>query len=407
MQRKHDAVVSKAQREAEGVQSFAFTTPEPLALSAGQYVWIELPKLLVPDPKGSRRAFSVSRFSANNRTFEIVARVSESGYKKSLFALKVGDPVIVHGPFGSAFTLGETDPPDVLVMIAGGVGIAPMLPVLQRLREEARHTHCILVYLNRDAAATPYLEELEAFRRSVDFFDYVVQYGKFSWQNIPESVVRAASNVRWWVAGPQGMVDHVALELSQYGVSAEAMVFEHCYPTRPDELTVEKMRDQLSEYNVFAQAIQNSTNHAVITDSNGVVLFANAAAEKITGYTQTEILGNTPRLWGGLMSAEFYKDFWQKKKSGESFQGEIVNRRKNGEVYYSIAHISPIFGAGRSIIGYIGTEEDITRIKDGEERLMKRTEEAERLNKVTIGRELKMVELKKRIKELEEGATKA
>lgn len=92
------------------------------------------------------------------------------------------------------------------------------------------------------------------------------------------------------------------------------------------------------------------------------MLFASKAAENITGYKQEEILGNTPRLWGGLMSHKFYIDFWKKIKSGESFDGEIINRRKNGEVYYAIAHIDPIFGENKEIIGYIGTEEDISKL---------------------------------------------
>lgn len=74
------------------------------------------------------------------------------------------------------------------------------------------------------------------------------------------------------------------------------------------------------------------------------------------------MLGNTPRLWGGMMSRKFYIDFWKRIKSGESFDGEITNRRKNGEIYYSIAHIEPIFGENKEIIGYIGTEEDVSDI---------------------------------------------
>lgn len=69
------------------------------------------------------------------------------------------------------------------------------------------------------------------------------------------------------------------------------------------------------------------------------------------------------------MSHDFYVDFWKKKLSGEPFEGEIVNRRKNGDLYYAVAHIAPIFGNEKEIIGYIGTEEDITEMKKQEKNL--------------------------------------
>lgn len=95
-------------------------------------------------------------------------------------------------------------------------------------------------------------------------------------------------------------------------------------------------------------------------DANGHTIFANMMAEKNTGSTFDEMIGNTPRLWGGLMSAEFYKDIWHKKRQIEGYGGQITNRRKNGQLYTVIAHISPIFGSQKQVIGYVGTEEDVT-----------------------------------------------
>ena len=105
--------------------------------------------------------------------------------------------------------------------------------------------------------------------------------------------------------------------------------------------------------------------------------------------------GNTPRLWGGLMTPEFYREFWRFKHEKPGFDGEIMNQRKNGDIYYVIAHISPILNNQGTVIGYIGTEEDITESKKGKEQV-------ETLNKFMIGRENKMAELKEEIRELKE-----
>jgi|GEM_PF-894666 len=130
---------------------------------------------------------------------------------------------------------------------------------------------------------------------------------------------------------------------------------------------------------IFEQAVQSSSNHIIFTDKNGVVQFVNRAAEKTTGFTTQEIIGNTPRLWGGLHSAQFYKDLWEKKKLGEVFIGELVNHRKTHERYDVLTHISPILNDQKRIIGYIGTEENITEIKEAESRAIKNKERFEQM----------------------------
>lgn len=119
-----------------------------------------------------------------------------------------------------------------------------------------------------------------------------------------------------------------------------------------------------TENQVFKLAVQSAFNHIIITDTEGTVLYANSAAERITGYTQKEILGNTPRLWGGLMAQKFYEKMWDEiKERKKPFEGELRNIRKNGEEYDAKAIISPIMD-GEDLLGFIGTEEDITQEKE-------------------------------------------
>ena len=92
----------------------------------------------------------------------------------------------------------------------------------------------------------------------------------------------------------------------------------------------------MDELEKFKLAVSNSAEHMIITDADGRILYANEAAQKITGYSLEEMLGKTPRLWGGLMDRGYYDDLWRAiKTEKKGFTGEILNRRKNGQEYYS------------------------------------------------------------------------
>lgn len=373
------AKVISTELVAQGVKKLTFKIADPFAFLAWQYVWIEIPVLQIQDPKGNRRAFSILNTINNENTIEIVARSGPSGYKQSLFALSAGNEVTIHGPFGNSFIVDDTHQPNNIFMIAGGIGIAAFLPMIETIRNKKYPTKCFLVYINKSRETTPFLDKLEEIKKSSNFFDYKVKYEHFSWDDVENINNSLQGSTEWWVAGPKGMIDHAYEVLENGGVSRVDMRFEHFYPTVKNNLTKDIIDKQLESDNFFAQALNNSTNHSIITDAEGIVLFVNSAAEQITGYTKEEILGNTPRLWGGMMSHDFYIDFWKKKLSKKPFEGKITNRRKNGEIYYSIAHIAPIFGPENEIIGFIGTEEDITKLLNTEEEL---TESRNFLNQI-------------------------
>ena len=116
---------------------------------------------------------------------------------------------------------------------------------------------------------------------------------------------------------------------------------------------------------VFRLAVQGAFNHIVITDVEGTIVYANSAVERITGYAPEEVVGKTPRIWGGLMPKTFYKRLWNTIPVKETpFSGEIRNRRKDGREYIAKTVISPIHDGRGNLVGFIGTEEDITREKE-------------------------------------------
>ncbi len=118
----------------------------------------------------------------------------------------------------------------------------------------------------------------------------------------------------------------------------------------------------------FKLAVDNASDHIVITDIDGSVIYANKAVKKITGFSSKEILGKkvgTKENWGGLMGQEFYEKMWNEvKKKKKVFEGEIKNKRKNGQEYTAYASISPVLNTKNEVVFFVGIERDITKEKE-------------------------------------------
>ncbi|MGL6070983.1 EAL domain-containing protein [Craterilacuibacter sp.] len=108
----------------------------------------------------------------------------------------------------------------------------------------------------------------------------------------------------------------------------------------------------------------------VVTDPAGVIQHVNAAFSQITGYSREEVLGNTPAMLNsGRQSSEFYRQFWDTLKTEGSWQGELINRRKNGVLYSEHLSISAIRAPDGSVQHYVGVFSDLTQRKLAEQRM--------------------------------------
>jgi len=116
----------------------------------------------------------------------------------------------------------------------------------------------------------------------------------------------------------------------------------------------------------FKLAVDGASDHIIITDPEGIILYANEAVEKITGYSSKEVINTKAgSLWKYPMENQFYKNLWETiKVKKRVFSGELKNRRKNGEVYEALAIISPILDENNEILFFIGIERDITKAKE-------------------------------------------
>ncbi len=111
----------------------------------------------------------------------------------------------------------------------------------------------------------------------------------------------------------------------------------------------------------LSQAVEQSSSSVVITDLAGDIEYANPKFTEVTGYTLEEALGQNPRvLKGGSQPKEFYTNLWATIASGREWHGEFCNRKKNGELYWESASISPIRDASGEITHYVAIKDDIT-----------------------------------------------
>lgn len=111
-------------------------------------------------------------------------------------------------------------------------------------------------------------------------------------------------------------------------------------------------------------AVEQSASTVVITDSCGIIEYVNPRYEKLTGYARDEVIGRRPSISkSGQTKPEVYRDMWQAITSGIEWRGEILNKKKNGEIYWASLTLSPIKNEKGEITNYLGIEEDITERK--------------------------------------------
>lgn len=125
-----------------------------------------------------------------------------------------------------------------------------------------------------------------------------------------------------------------------------------------------------SKIRVFTLAVEQSPATVVITDRQGAIEYVNPKFTSLTGYTFNEALRHNPRiLKSGMQSREFYEDLWRTITAGKEWRGDFHNRKKNGEIYWESASISPIMNEKGEITHFVAVKEDITDRKKAEEEI--------------------------------------
>ena len=123
----------------------------------------------------------------------------------------------------------------------------------------------------------------------------------------------------------------------------------------------EQAQQQLRQ---LSRAVEQSPASIVITDTKGLIEYVNPKFTQASGYILEELRGHTSRiLKSGETSMAEYKQLWQTITRGKEWRGVFHNRRKNGELFWEHASISPIIDDSGRITHYLGVKEDITEQK--------------------------------------------
>lgn len=172
-----------------------------------------------------------------------------------------------------------------------------------------------------------------------------------------------------------------------------------------EEINKNNLKQLELSSDVYRAIIDALSQNAIfsVTDEKGDIVYANEKFVEISKYSLEELLGQNHRiLKSGQQPQEIFVDLWKTISSGNIWRGEVKNRAKDGTYYWADATIVPIFDKVGKITNYAALRTIINAKKETEEKDKAHITELEKMNKFVVDRELKMVELKKELKDLEE-----
>jgi PAS domain S-box-containing protein len=114
----------------------------------------------------------------------------------------------------------------------------------------------------------------------------------------------------------------------------------------------------------LSRAVDQSPTSIVITNVDGIIEYVNPAFELLTGYSRAEAVGQNPGiLKSGLTDVAVYREMWTHLRSGRVWRGELANRKKNGEIFWETASISPVRNTEGTTTHFVAVKEDVTTRK--------------------------------------------
>ncbi|MBD3263340.1 PAS domain S-box protein, partial [Candidatus Woesearchaeota archaeon] len=120
----------------------------------------------------------------------------------------------------------------------------------------------------------------------------------------------------------------------------------------------------------FLRVIEQSQTSVIITDAKGNIEYINPRFEEVSGYSKYELIGrNNSVLNSGKTSKKTYENLWEQISSGKTWKGDLLNKKKNGELYWENVIITPIKNPEGKITNFVASKEDITERKKTEEEM--------------------------------------
>lgn len=219
---------------AEGTAVFIFDTRSvpDFNFRAGQYVEVGLENPPYTDEKKNHREFSIASSPEDKGIIMVASRMRDSAFKRSMREVPLGTEFEIEGPYGD-FSLHERTSLKA-VFIAGGIGITPIRSILKDAASRKLSHEITLIYSNRTPESTPFLDDLEEFKKMNPHLKVIttmtdMEHAKKPWNGPTERVdedflkkyLGDFSNTIFYLVGPQGMVSGVGRALESVGVSRD------------------------------------------------------------------------------------------------------------------------------------------------------------------------------------------
>ena len=276
----------------------------------------------------------------------------------------------------------------VIWLLALILTIAPLNPTIQSLARSTDELHKSRTQLN--AIFTNSVDAIFAIKAGVftmvnpsflkmhGFEDANDVIGRSVLELVaPESQEAVADNLRRWAEGESVPSFYEILALRQDGtkfwVELSISIYElggEIYILVIERDVTERIQAE-EELRKLSRAIESAPVSFVITDIDGHIEYVNPFFTTITGYASNEIVGANPKiLKSGLTPSNLYPQLWETILKGESWEGEFINKRKNGDLYTEQARISPIYNATGTVTHFVAIKQDITQRKIVEKALL-------------------------------------
>ncbi|MBN2357412.1 SpoIIE family protein phosphatase [candidate division KSB1 bacterium] len=131
---------------------------------------------------------------------------------------------------------------------------------------------------------------------------------------------------------------------------------------------ITELKQTEKELRKLSNAVEQTADSIIITNKKGTIEYVNQGFVETTGYSRDDAIGKTPNfLKSGKHDKKFYDNLWKTIRSGQTFRGTIINKKKNGELYWSQQSITPMKDEYDKISHYVSVLKDITEFKKRQE----------------------------------------
>ncbi len=132
-----------------------------------------------------------------------------------------------------------------------------------------------------------------------------------------------------------------------------------------EQRVIERTAELARAHERLRAILDTAGEGVVFTDSQATIEYINPAMERLTGFTADEALGHNPRIWKSDQTPPVtHQHMWRALTHGETWQGEVINRRKDGGLYDAALTTSPVTDVDGHVVGYVGVQRDITQQKE-------------------------------------------